>query len=84
MKERLQADADLLQIVLESRIVHDGNGILRDHMRNADKSVDTTGSRLRIVKRVESRKIDAVVALSMACYQSLHSLNIGYAKGDDK
>jgi len=79
IKERLQADSDLLQIIIESRIVHSGQKILAEHLRNADKHVDDSGSKCRIVKREEKRKIDAAVALSMAVYRCL-SLNIGYDK----
>jgi len=75
-KERLQADSDLLQVIIESRIVHSGEKILREHIANADKKVDATGSKLRIVKREEYHKVDAVVALSMAVHRCLF-LNIG-------
>ncbi len=75
-KERLQADSDLLQVIIESRITHDGNKILQNHIQNADKSVDDSGSKCRAVKRDDSHKIDALVALSMANYRCLY-LNIG-------
>jgi len=75
-KERLQADSDLLQVIIESRITHGGEIILQDHLKNADKYVDDAGSKCRIVKRHEKRKIDAAIALSMAVYRCLY-LNIG-------
>jgi len=78
-KERLQADSDLLQVIIDGRIAHSGEKILREHLQNADKKVDDAGSKTRIVKRYEKRKIDAAVALSMAVYRCLY-LNIGYAK----
>jgi len=79
VKERLQADSDLLQVIIESRITHGGERILEEHLRNADKKVDDAGSKCRLVKREEKRKIDAAVALSMAVYRCLQ-LNIGYDK----
>ena len=76
-KERLQADSDLRQVIIDSRITHSGERILQEHIRNADKLVDDAGSKCRIVKREDKHKIDAAVALSMAVYRCL-SLNIGY------
>ena len=67
---RVKADTDLLYLVTHSRIAHDGNKDLRDHIDNADRKVDTMGKRLRIVKREESLKVDLAVCLSMACYQN--------------
>lgn len=73
---RVTADTDLLNLVIHSRIAHDGNKELRDHISNADRKTDAMGKRLRIVKREESLKVDLAVCLSMACYQSLR-LNLG-------
>ncbi len=81
--ERLQADSDLLQVIIEGRIVHSGEKILKEHLQNADKKVDDAGSKTRIVKRFEKRKIDAAIALSMAVYRCLY-LNIGHDKPKSK
>ena len=69
---RLEADAALRQLIISRRLVHSGDHqILRSHMLNANAKYDETGHKLRIVKRDSSQKIDAVVALSMACHSAL-------------
>ncbi len=75
MKTREEADSDLLQLIIQRRIVHDGNQTLRQHIGNADRKVSDDGHKFRIVKRLDHLKVDAAVALSMACYRCLH-LNI--------
>lgn len=69
---RLEADAALRQLIISRRLFHNGDhDVLRQHIMNANAKVDETGHKLRIVKRDSSKKIDAVVALSMACHASL-------------
>lgn len=67
---RLEADQQLLSLISQRRIVHDNNAILRQHIDNADRKLND-GGKLRIVKREESLKVDACVALSMAAHQCL-------------
>lgn len=70
--DRLEADAQLRAIIIQRRIAHDGaSETLRAHLGNADAKMDESGHRLRMVKRHASGKIDAAVALSMACYRAL-------------
>ena len=68
---RLEADRALLDLITQKRIAHDGNETLREHIDNADRKTDEDGHRLRIVKRVESEKIDGAVCTSMAAYKIL-------------
>ena len=70
--QRLEADRQLLELIKSRRIVHNGNEKLREHIRNADRKLDSTGRHMRIVKRNEAQKIDLAVALSMASYMTLH------------
>lgn len=67
---RAEADKQLLDLILQGRIIHDGNPQLRQHLANADRQ--ESQGRLRMVKRFVSQPIDLAVALSMACYQALH------------
>ncbi len=70
--ERLKADSDLYKLIAERRIRHDGNLELREHVANANAKQSTTEeTRLRIVKKAESRKIDLVVCVSMAASECL-------------
>lgn len=64
---RLEADKGLLDLITWRRIVHNGNEQLRQHISNADKKTDVESRKLRIVKRMQSLKIDLAVCLSMGC-----------------
>ncbi len=75
ISERTESDSDLLQLILSRRIVHNNDSILREHIENADRKVSDDGNKIRIVKRLDSLKVDAAVALSMACKRCLY-LNI--------
>ena len=66
---RQEADRQLLEMIQQKRLAHDGNQELRDHIRNADRKTDESGHKLRIVKRVDSQKVDLAVALSMSSYE---------------
>jgi phage terminase large subunit-like protein len=71
--ERLIADGQLYQLIIQRRIRHDGAWpVMREHLSNANKKVSPSeDTRLRIVKKSEGRKVDAVVALSMATAECL-------------
>jgi phage terminase large subunit-like protein len=75
-KERMEADKQLYDLIVQKRIRHDGNPDLREHITNANsKQSKDTESRFRIVKKSESRHIDLVICLSMSSFESLR-LNI--------
>jgi len=69
-KDRLIADKLLQDRITSRGIIHDGNPLLRRHVDNADIKKSSVG--IRLVKRSESKKIDAAVALSMACARLLY------------
>jgi phage terminase large subunit-like protein len=69
--DRLEADKQLLDLIMQKRIFHDGDATLKAHIDHADKKVDTETRKLRIIKRQEDLKIDLAVALSMAAYRCL-------------
>jgi phage terminase large subunit-like protein len=62
---RLLADKQLYDQIRDKRIVHDGDPVLAEHVKNANSQADPQDHSLRIVKRAEHLKIDACVALSM-------------------
>lgn len=75
--DRLTADRALFDLIVNKRIWHDGSTILREHMANANAKVQKDeDSKMRIVKRAPMRKVDLVVALSMAAHRCLY-LNLG-------
>lgn len=71
---RLESDKQLLDLIMQKRIAHNGNAVLREHIDNADRKLNDDG-KLRIVKREDALKIDAAVALGMAAHQML-KLNV--------
>lgn len=64
--DRLEADKQLLDLITQRRLAHDGNIALRQHCDNANRKPDSETRKLRIVKREDSLKVDLLVALSMA------------------
>lgn len=71
--DRLIADSALYDLINNKRIYHDGNEVLREHVANANvKLQKDEDSKMRIVKRAANRKIDLVVALSMAAHRCLY------------
>lgn len=73
-QDRMVADKHLYDLIRDRRITHSGYPDLDEHIKNADAETDK--ERMRIVKRSESLKIDAAVALSMAAKEAAR-LNIG-------
>lgn len=71
-KERLIADAQFYQVVMNRRLAHDGNADLRAHVQNAAAELDKSGEhRMRIVKKTPARKVDLLVAASMGVHEIL-------------
>ena len=74
-QERLMADSDLHKLIGHGRIRHDGNLDLREHLTNANAKISKSeDTKMRLVKKSESRKIDCAVCLSMASYECLRLL----------
>lgn len=61
---RLIADKRLYDMIRDRQIEHTGWPELKQHLANADRKPEE--DKLRIVKRTQAGKVDAVVALSMA------------------
>lgn len=68
--DRLIADKFLYDAIQGRHLAQNGDATLRAHVENADRKVEAR-DRLRIVKRRESLKVDAAVALSMAHYRMM-------------
>lgn len=60
------ADKNLRDLIVSRRLIHNGDGTLRQHVANARVRFDAGGDKMRIVKGNPKDKIDACVALSMA------------------
>ena len=70
--KRLTADSQLRRMIISRQIAHQGHPVLTEHIaRNAAAKVDGTEHQVRIVKKSESRRVDAAVALSMATAECL-------------
>ena len=73
--DRLKADKALYDLIVSRRIRHDGNPALREHIANANAKQGTQeDSKLRLVKKAGSRKIDLAVCLSMGSAECLRLL----------
>jgi len=73
--DRLKSDKQLQDLIMSRRLTHDGNPLLKQHIDNANiKKAGEDG--IRLVKRSNSLKIDAAVALSMAASRCLY-YNLG-------
>jgi hypothetical protein len=72
---RLQADRGLYLMIARREIHHDGNEALRTHVQNAKARLQKEEeSTMRIVKKAQDRKVDILVALSMAAHQCRYLL----------
>lgn len=75
-EERMRGDQGLYELIAHRRIKHDGNLDLREHLTNANaRQSSKEDTKLRIVKKSDSRKIDLAVCLSMSAAETLR-LNI--------
>ena len=71
--ERLIADGRLHKLALRGALAHDGDPMLREHIGNARAKLSKDeDSRMRIIKRAPSRKVDLAVAASMAVDRVLY------------
>lgn len=74
--KRLESDKSLYDAIRQRTIAHDGSSdVLREHVMNANREISPQDNKLRIVKRQENQKIDALVALSM-CHHTIVELEI--------
>lgn len=70
--ERSVADKQLYDLIKDARIYHTGDPELAAHLNNcAAKVPKDDNTRLRLIKKSSKSKIDAAVALSMACHEAL-------------
>ena len=71
-QERAKADKQLYDLIRDRRILHPGLPELSEHIKHAAaKHAPDEDTRLRIIKKSQAGKIDAAVALSMACSECL-------------
>lgn len=69
--DRLTADKQLFDLIVNRRIAHDGDLRLRTHIDNANRKPDPETRKLRLVKREPGLKIDLAVCASMASFVCL-------------
>jgi phage terminase large subunit-like protein len=67
----LKADSQLRDLIRDRRLWHRGEPDLIEHLQNANAEIDAQESKMRLVKRTDSLKIDLAVCLSMDCYELL-------------
>lgn len=71
-QDRQLSDKQLQDLIMQRRVAHDGNPLLRQHIDNANVKKYEAKDQIRLVKRSTSQKIDAAVALSMAASRCLY------------
>ena len=74
---------ELMRLVLERKLNHGGNPVLRWNMDNAFVRTDPAGN-LKIDKEKSTEKVDGAVALVMALDRALKNLNTGTSVSDDR
>jgi hypothetical protein len=75
-REREIADSSMHKLALRGQLAHNGDGRMRQHVLNARAKLSKDeDSRMRMIKRSPSRRIDLAVAASMAISRAL-DLNI--------
>lgn len=70
-KDRLIADKQLYDLIVQRKFSHSGDERLTTHMLNANREIDRTEKKLRLVKRSSDKKIDLAVCASMASARCL-------------
>lgn len=68
--DRLLADKAFRDGIMDRSVMHDGDVILRANVLNANAKTEGNDSKLRLVKRSDSLKIDAAVCASMCLYRA--------------
>jgi len=71
MSQREEADRQLLDLIVQRRLAHNGDQQLRRHIQQADRKLDSTGKKLRMVKRTKSSRIDLAVTVGMGAFECL-------------
>lgn len=72
---RLESDKYLHDLIWGGNFAHYGDPTLGAHVTNAVAQADRAGRGIRIVKEMGSAKVDAAVALAMACLGALETLS---------
>lgn len=65
------------RLVLESRLIHGGHPVLRNHIANAYLRADDMGNQRFQKGRDRSRKVDAAIAATMACGRADAAIEAG-------
>jgi len=74
-QERMIADSQLYDVIIQKRLSHQGSPALREHILNcAARQSKDEDTKLRIVKKSPERKIDLAVATSMGVRRCLYLL----------
>lgn len=73
--ERMVADSQFYDVIIQKRLGHHGSEALREHVLNcAARQSKDEDTKLRIIKKAQDRKVDLAVAASMAVRRCLYLL----------
>lgn len=68
---RLIADSQFRDLIRDRRYWHRGESEMTEHVQNANAEIDKEDRKIRLIKRVETLKIDLAVCGSMGSFQLL-------------
>lgn len=68
-EERVKADSHLQSLITQGHLRHSGNDELKEHAKNANAKELKDGKAIRLVKKKSTKKIDGLIALSMAAWK---------------
>jgi len=71
-KLRLIADSQLRTLIRDRRYWHRGEPDDREHFQNADAKVNPDDNKIRIVKRIDTLKVDLAVVASMGSHMVIY------------
>ena len=72
-QERMIADSQFYDVIIQKRLGHMGSPMLREHILNcAARQSKEEDTKLRIIKKSVDRKIDLAIASSMAVRRILY------------
>lgn len=70
-EKRLISDSRIRSLIRDRKFWHRGEPDFREHVQNSDAKTDKEETKIRIVKRADSLKVDLLVAASMGAHEIL-------------
>lgn len=69
--KRTLSDNLIYELIIQGRLVHNGDPAMRNHVSNAGYSYDAREAKRRIVKIRANKKVDLLVSAGQGCFEAL-------------